>query len=166
MGDASKCDGYLGKSKKWRNYCSCGSRKLNSNNSCRYMKTPIQELTEIINKIIPERNLVEVWCDCGDLMNLEKQDNIWEGKIGDKYYCIGCDVTVFHKGEISIADILIALERKNPANKTNLWIETGGALKLHGDDGNWYIVADINLALPLSHPENEPAVRELIKLLK
>lgn len=141
-------------------------------------KTPIQELTEIINKIIPERTeKLELGCKI-DVLWAENQPIeriVWGtredmrdnggGTVIEDNVC-GEILKILGK-PISITEILIALERK----QDRYWYAIGS----NGAIAEWdsqdqetltYLESKLNLALPLSAPENEPAVRELIKLLK
>lgn len=134
-------------------------------------KTPIQELTNLINKIIPERTeKLEFGCEieCEDIKRtvLENRGDTITSYFKDSGMVCDNPLERIEKHfeilgkPISISDILIALMRTKEYSGD--WkIDSTGCV-YHKDK----ILFDINHTLPLSAPENEPAVRELIELLK
>lgn len=148
--------------------------------------TKYQELVSLINKIIPERTeklgfgveiLIEEQHSESEMYTVcnlvsENEIEIFNQET-KRVRTLEPDflkslIEINYGTPLTVTDILIALERKYIKADTQNWyvLSTNGNLQSTDGYGISGDLASINLSLPLSAPENEPAVRELIKLLK
>ena len=65
----------------------------------------------ITQELADQKAGVQIWCDCGDLMEPSADDK-FQGVYGKAVYCLGCDKIVYIASEKSKKAVATALKKK------------------------------------------------------